>query len=44
MYSYVIEVAYSESDFGFYNRGLILEIFAFYHPQENSLRLPGRRG
>ena len=44
MYSYVIEVADSESDLGFCNRGLVSEIFAFYHLLENSLRRSGRRG
>ena len=30
MYSYVIEVANSESDFGLHDKALVLEIFAFY--------------
>ena len=29
VYYYVIEVVDSESDFGFYNKGLISEIFVF---------------
>ena len=44
MYSYVIEVADSESDLGLFNRGLVSEIFAFYHLQENAFGRPGRRG
>ena len=44
VYSYVIEVADSESDLGLCNRCLVSEIFAFYHLQENALRRPGRRG
>ena len=35
VYSYVIEVADSKSDLGLCNRGLVSEIFAFYHFQEN---------
>ena len=39
----LIKVADSESDFGFYNKGLVSEIFAL-HLQEKSHRRPGRRG
>ena len=42
--SYVIEVADSESDFGFYNKDLVSEIFALYRLQKNALRRPGCRG
>ena len=44
MYSYVIEVADSESDCGLHENNLISEIFAFYHFLENALRRTGCRG
>ena len=41
---YVIKVADSEFDFDFfYNKGLVCEIVAFYHFQENALCQPRRR-
>ena len=43
VYSYVIEVADSESDLGLYRTALVSEIFAFYH-LENARGRPGRRG
>ena len=43
VYSYVIEIPDSESEFGFYNKGLVSEIIAFYHFQNNALSRPGRR-
>ena len=43
MYSYVIEVADSESDLGFFSTALVSEIFAFYH-LEYARGRPGRRG
>ena len=43
MYSYVIEVADSESDLGLHGNALISEIFAFYH-LEYARGRPGRRG
>ena len=44
VYSYVIEVADSESDLGLHGRGLVSEIFAFYHLLEYARGRPGRRG
>ena len=43
VYSYVIEVADSESDLGLHGRALVSEIFAFYH-LEYARGRPGRRG
>ena len=43
MYSYVIEVAHSESDLGLHGKPLVTEIFAFYHLKYARGR-PGRRG
>ena len=44
MYSYVIEVADSESDLVLYGTNLISEIFALLPPSKNALGRPGRRG
>ena len=44
VYSYVIEVADSESDFGLHGKALVSEIFAFYHLLEYARGRPGRRG
>ena len=44
VYSYVIEVADSESDLGLHGEALVSEIFAFYHFLENALWRPGRHG
>ena len=44
MYSYVIEVADSESDLGLFSTALISEIFAFYHLLEYARGRPKRRG
>ena len=44
MYSYVIEVADSESDLVIFSTALVSEIFAFYHLLEYALGRPGRRG
>ena len=44
MYSYVIEVAGSESDLGLHDKALLFKIVAFYHLLENALDRPGRRG
>ena len=43
VYSYVIEVADSESDFGLFSTALVSEIIAFYHLKYARGR-PGRRG
>ena len=43
VYSYVIQVADSESDFGLHGRSLISEVFAFYYLKIAQGR-PGRRG
>ena len=44
VYSYVIEVADSESDLGLHGRALVSEIVAFYHLLDNARGRPGRRG
>ena len=44
VYSYVIEVADSESDLGLHGRALVSEIFAFYHLLKYARDRPGRRG
>ena len=44
VYSYVIEVADSESDLGLHGRALVSEIFAFYHLLEYARGRQGRRG
>ena len=44
VYSYVVEVADSESDLGFHGKPLVSEIFAFYHLLEYARGRPGRRG
>ena len=44
MYSYVIEVADSESYLGLHGQSQISEIFAFYHLLENALGRRGRHG
>ena len=44
VYSYVIEVADSESVLGLHGRALVSEIFAFYHLLEYARGRPGRRG
>ena len=47
VYSYVIEVADSESGLGLRGNALVSErswAFAFYHLLENALWRPGRRG
>ena len=44
VYSYVIEVADSESNLGLHGRALVSEIFAFYHLLEYARGPPGRRG
>ena len=44
VYSYVIEVADSESDLSLHSRALVSEIFAFYHLLEYARGRPGRRG
>ena len=43
VYSYVIEVADSESDLGLHDRALVSDIFSFYH-LEYARGRPGRRG
>ena len=43
-YSYIIEIADSESDLGLYDKALVSKIFAFYHLLENALGRTGRRG
>ena len=43
VYSYVIEVADSESDLDLHGRALVSEIFAFYHLLEYARGRPGRR-
>ena len=43
MYSYVGEVADSESDLGLHGKPLVSEIFAFYHLLEYARGRPGRR-
>ena len=43
MYSYVIEVADSDSDLGYHAKALVSEIFAFYH-LEYARGRPRRRG
>ena len=43
-YSYVIEVADSESDLGLFSTALVSEIFAFSHLLEYARGRPGRRG
>ena len=43
VYSYVIEVADSESDLGLHGKSLVSEIFAFYH-LEYARGRPARRG
>ena len=44
MYSYVIEVADSESDLGLHGKPLVSEIFAFYHLLKYARGRQGRRG
>ena len=44
LYSYVIEVADSESDLGLHKKALVSEIFTFYHLLEYARGRPGRRG
>ena len=44
MYSYVIEVADSESDLGLHGKALVSEIFEFYHLLEYARGRPGRHG
>ena len=44
LYSYVIEVADSESDLGLHSKALVSEIFAFYHLLEYARGRPARRG
>ena len=44
MYSYVIEVADSESDLCLFSTALVSKIFAFYHLLEYARGRPGRRG
>ena len=44
VYSYVIDVADSESVLGLHGRALVSEIFAFYHLLEYARNRPGRRG
>ena len=44
MYSYVIEVADTESDLGLHDKSLISEMFVFYYFLENAQGWPGRRG
>ena len=44
VYSYVIEVADSESDFGLHGKALVSEIFAFYHLLKYARGRPGGRG
>ena len=44
VYSYVVKIADFEPDLVLWNRGLVLEIFAFYHILENAFRRPGRLG
>ena len=43
-YSYVIEIADSESELDLHGRALVSEIFAFYHLLEYARGRPGRRG
>ena len=43
-YSYVIEVADSESDLGLHDKALVSEIFAFYHLLKYARGRPRRRG
>ena len=43
MYSYVIEVADSESNFGWFSTALDWEIFAFYNLLKYAQGRPGRR-
>ena len=43
VYSYVVEVADSESDLGLHSKALVSEILAFYHLKYARGR-PGRRG
>ena len=42
VYSYVIEVADSESDLGLHGKALVSEIFALYHFLEYARGRPGR--
>ena len=44
VYSYLIEVADSESDLGLHGKPLVSEIFTFYHLLEYARSRPGRRG
>ena len=44
VYSYVVEVADSESDLGLHGKPLVSEIFAFYHLLEYARDRLGRRG
>ena len=44
VYSYVFEVADSESDLVLHGKALVSEIFAFYHLVEYARGRPGRRG
>ena len=44
LYSYVIEVADSESDLGLHGKALVSEIFTFYHLLKYARGRPGRRG
>ena len=44
VYSYVIEVADSESDLGLHDKALVLEILAFYHLLKPARGRQGRRG
>ena len=44
VYSYVIEVADSESDLGLQGKALVSEIFAFYDILEYARGRPERRG
>ena len=44
VYSYVIEVAYFESELGLFCTALVSEIFTFYHLLECARGRPRRRG
>ena len=44
VYSYVIEVANSESDLSLQSNAQVSEIFGFYHLLKNAIRQPKCRG
>ena len=44
VYSYVIEVADSDSDLGLHGKALVSEIFGLYHLLKYARGRPGRRG